>query len=112
MANVSTARKLSILGRIALQHAGQTRTFGALMQAGRVTLSHVGRVLHVLWLEVTGFVFLGIATIVGFAFYHEYSQYAAGKIGPGRAWLAAGVSLMFAWFGLSSFWRARGKGKR
>jgi len=112
MANLSTARKLSILGRLALQRTGQKRTFDALLQAGRVTAGHVARVLHVLWLEVTGFVFLGIAVIVGFALHHEYGQYQAGKIGSGRVWLAAGVTLMFAWFGLTSFWRARNRTKK
>jgi hypothetical protein len=106
MANVSIARKISILGRVVLERTGQARTFGALLQAGRVTVTHVSRILHVLWLEVTGFVFLGIATITGFALYHEYGQYQAGKIGPGRPWLAGGVTLLFAWFGLTSFWRA------
>jgi hypothetical protein len=79
---------------------------GALMQAGRTTALSVGRVLHLLWLEVTGFVFLCIALTAGMALRHEYILYRAGGIGPGKVLLAAGVTLMFFWFGVSSFWRA------
>jgi len=79
---------------------------GALMQAGRTTALSVGRVLHLLWLEVTGFVFLCIALTAGMALQHEYLLYRAGGIGPDKILLAAGVTLMFLWFGVSSFWRA------
>ena len=111
MADLSTARKIGILGRIVLDHAERNRTTGALIQAAKTTAFHVGHLLHQLWLQVTGFIFLGIAAIAGFALQHEYAQYHLGKIGPGRAILAACVTLMFAWFGLSSFWRA-GRKKR
>jgi hypothetical protein len=109
VANVSTARKLSILGRMVAQQAGQSRTGGALLQAGKAFVSHASRVLHQLWLEVTGFIFLGIALICGFGLHHEYLEYQAGRVGPGRAWLAGGVTVMFIWFGLSSFWKSRRK---
>lgn len=106
MVNVSTARKLSILARVAAQQAGRTRTLGALLSAGRAAVGHVGRVLHQLWLEVIGFVFLAIAAIGGFAFVREYPRYQAGQIGSGRLLVAVGFTLLFAWFGGSSFWRA------
>src|SRR5882724_8141126 len=106
MTSVSTVRKLSILGRIVAQQAGRTRTVSALIQAGRSTALSVGRIFHLLWLQVTGFVFLCIALIAGLALRREYVQYHAGGIGPGKVLLAAGVTLMFLWFGLSSFWRA------
>jgi len=111
MTNLSTARKISILGRIVLDQAGRNRTAGALIQGAKTAAFHVGHVLHQLWLQVTGFIFLGIAAIAGFALQHEYAQYRLGQMGPGRAILAACVTLMFAWFGLSSFWRA-GRKKR
>jgi len=106
MRSVSTVRKLSILGRIAMQHAGRSRMGNALLQAGRTAALNVGRVLHLLWLEVTGFVFLCIAGIAGLALRREYIQYQADAAGIGKVFLAAGVTLMFLWFGLSSFWRA------
>ncbi len=106
MTNLSAARKISILGRIVLDHAGRNRTTGAVINAAKATAFHVGHILHQLWLQVTGFIFLGIGVIAGFAFEREYAQYQQGLVGPGRAALAACVTLMFAWFGLTSFWRA------
>jgi hypothetical protein len=110
MVQVSTARKLFILARVAAQHAGRSRTAGAAWRAARVTATHFTRVAHVLWLEVTGFVFLGIAAIAGFAFFREYAKYGSGQAETGRIVAAACVTLLFAWFGVSSFWRARKKG--
>ena len=89
-----------------MQQSGLSRTGNALWQAGRATALSVGRVLHLLWLQVTGFVFLAIALTAGLALRREYLQYQEGRIGPGKVYLAAGVTLMFLWFGLSSFWRA------
>jgi hypothetical protein len=106
MTTVSTARKLSILGRIVIEQAGRSRTANALLQAGRTTALSVGRVLHLRWLQVTGFVFLIIALTAGLALRREYLLYQSGNTGSGKVWLAAGVTLMFLWFGLSSFWRA------
>lgn len=94
-----------------MQQAGQSRTANALWQAGRATALSVGKVLHLLWLQVTGFVFLVIAMTAGLAFRREYALYKLGGIGPGKVYLAGGVALMFLWFGVSSFWRA-GKKKK
>ena len=109
MVSVSTARKLSILARVAAQRAGRTRTFGAILQGGRALASHWGRVLGQLWLEVTGFVFLALAGIGGIAFMREYAAYHAGKPVAQRMLIATLFTLMFAWFGVSSFWRVRKK---
>jgi hypothetical protein len=79
------------------------------VRAGRVTLHSFGRVLHQLWLEVTGFVFLAMAGIGGIALSREYVKYQAGKAGPGRVATAACFCLIFGYFGLSSFWRVRRK---
>jgi type VI protein secretion system component VasK len=109
MVSVSTARKLSILARVAAQHAKRTRTFGAFLQGGRTLVSHWGRVLNQLWLEVTGFVFLALAGIGGIAFTREYAAYHAGKPLASRLLIAILFTLMFGWFGVSSFWRVRKK---
>ena len=79
MVNVSTVRKLSIAARIAAQHAGRTRTVGAVLKGARTTAVHFGRVLRQLWLEVTGFVFLALAFIGAGAFFREYAHYQAGQ---------------------------------
>ena len=111
MVNLSTARKLSLVARLALRQAQQTRTWGAFLRAGRITRGHVGRVLHQLWLEVTGFVFLVLAAIGSLALYREYAEYQAGKANPSRIVAAICFTVMFAWFGVSSFWKTRKKDK-
>jgi hypothetical protein len=105
MVSVSTARKLTILARVAAQHAGHTRTVSALINAGRVTAAHVGRVLHQLWLEVTGFVFLVIAVIGSSATMREYHKYQAGQVELTRVLVALAFTVVFGWFGVSSFLR-------
>jgi hypothetical protein len=108
MVNVEAkARRLGMLARIAAQQATRTRGFGALSRAWRATASHTGRVLGQLWLEVTGFVFLCLAGIGATALVREYLLYQAGKATSGRLALAVGFTLLFGWFGISSFWRVR-----
>jgi len=112
MGNTSTAQKVGIAARIAGQQVKRSRAYVALLSGARATLGHFGAVLHQLWLEVTGFVFLVFASIGGVAMFREYSAYHAGKGTNGRVAAAAGFSLVFAWFGVSSFWRARRKSNR
>ncbi|HMK20745.1 MAG TPA: hypothetical protein VK466_00330 [Terriglobales bacterium] len=81
----------------------------AVAQAGQVTLRSFGRVLHLLWLEVTGFVFLAMAAIGGVALSREYLKYQTGQTGPGRVAVAVCFCLTFGYFGVSSFWRVRRK---
>jgi hypothetical protein len=107
MATLSTARKLSILARVAAQQARRTRTFGALLHAGRTTATHFSRVLSQLWLEVTGFVFLVLSGIGALAFFREYAKFQAGRGASGRLVAAVAFTAMFAWFGVSSFWKVR-----
>lgn len=109
MAKVSTAQKLGIVTRVASRQIRQTRTFAAVMRAGKATASHWIHALGQLWLEVTGFVFLALAVIGLLAFFREYPRYHAGHASIGRVWLAVGFSLLFGWFGLTSFWRVKKK---
>lgn len=110
MAKVSTLRKIGIAARIAAQHASQSRTGAALLSGARTTLGSFARVGRQLWLEVTGFTFLVLAVIGGFAGLREYGKYQAGEVtGLGRVILAACFTATFIWFGVSSFWRVRKK---
>lgn len=93
--------------RLAHQQAKRSRTYGALVSGARTTLSHFSRVLYQLWLEITGFVFLAFAVVGAVAIWKEYSAYRLAKAAPGRVAAAALFSLVFAWFGVSSFWKAR-----
>lgn len=81
----------------------------ALYAAGRVTTKAVGRVAHVLWLEVTGFFFLFLAVVGGAAAVREYHRMAAHSATPSKMYLAIGFAVMFAYFGVSSFLKARRK---
>lgn len=103
MSPLSNARKLGIAARVAGRQVRRTRTFGAVMKAGRATVAGWGQVLSQLWLEVTGFVFLALAAVGGLAFWREWARHS----GSGRLLLAAVFTLLFGWFGVSSFWRVR-----
>ena len=98
-----------ILGQMAGRRASQSRVGGALLSGARAAAATFGRVLHILWLEVTGFVFLAIAVIGGFAAEREYHKYIAGQVGETRLATAILFTLLFVWFGISSFWRAKRK---
>jgi len=107
VSKVSTLRKLGVAARIAGQQAGRNRTVSALFGAARTTARSFGRVLHQLWLEVTGVIFLLMAVSFAGASFKEYGKYHAGQVGFGRLGIALGCAVIFAWFGLSSFWRVR-----
>lgn len=109
MANLSTARKLGILARVAAQQARRSRTFSATMKAGRAAAAHWGRVLGQLWLEVTGFVFLSLGAIGAVSFFRDLARYRAGEGTQQRVIAAILFTLLFLWFGVSSFWRVRKK---
>ena len=111
MSKVSTARKLGVVARVAGQQAKRSRMVRAATSAVSTTARAFGRVLHQLWLEVTGLVFLLMAASGGIASAHEYTQYQAGKAGFGRVVVAICFTVTFAWFGVSSFWRVRRKGR-
>ena len=95
--------------RVAVRQAGQSRRLSALGRASRVTFTHFRRVLGLLWLQVTGFFFLALSLLGGGALWEEYPRYQAGKVSGARLLLAAAFMLLFAYFGVSSFWRVRKK---
>jgi hypothetical protein len=107
---VSTARKLGVVARVATQQAKRSRTVRALGGAVSTTARACGRVLHQLWLEVTGVVFLVMATSGAVALAHEYAKYQSGRAGFGRVAVAICFTVTFAWFGVSSFIKVKKKG--
>jgi hypothetical protein len=92
---------------VAARQAGRSRWGRAAGNAVRATARTFGRVLHQLWHEVMGFVFLAMAGLGGIALSREWAKYAAGRTGPGRVVMAACFCLTFAYFGVSSFWKVR-----
>lgn len=98
--------------RIAGRKTGENRWARAFYRAGSATWGSVKHVLRALWLEVTGFLFLVLAAIGGGATVREYHRYTAGRTTGGRVAIAAVFTLLFVYFGIESFFRARRKGKR
>lgn len=112
VSKVSTWRKVGIAARVAGQHAGRSRTFNALLGAARATARSFGNVLHQLWLEMVGVLFLVMAMSLTSASIKEYSKYHAGHAGVGRFAITVAFAVTFAWFGVTSFWRVRKKRER
>ncbi|MGD0212776.1 MAG: hypothetical protein ABSB87_06050 [Terriglobales bacterium] len=112
MIDGQAVEKVRRIFRTAVRWLESTRTGAALLAGIRATARSYGRVLHQLWLEVTGFTFLAMAAVGAMAGVREYGRYQSGHAtGPGRLVLAACFTISFAWFGLSSFWRVRRKAK-
>ena len=82
-------------------------TAGAVAATGRA----FGKAAHQLWLEVTGLVFLVMAAAGAVEAAKEYGKYAAGRGGLRGVVVAICFTVTFAWFGVSSFWRVKQKGK-
>jgi len=112
MSSVTSARKLGVAARILGKQVRRTRTFEALLKGGRATGVHFSRIFHQLWLEVTGFVFLALSAVGVLAFAHEWTKYQLTRANSSRLVLAVCFTLMFGWFGFSSFWRVRKKDGR
>jgi hypothetical protein len=79
------------------------------MRGAGTFVGAVSKVVHLLFLEVTGFVFLCFAVVGGFAAMREYPRMMAGQISRGKFGVIVVFAVMFAWFGVTSFWRARRK---
>jgi hypothetical protein len=94
------------------EKSARSRAWSAVLQGARATARSFGHVAHLLWLEVTGAVFLAMAGMGGVALGREYMKYQAGHATAGRVLIAVGFTMTFAWFGVSSFWRVRKKARQ
>ena len=103
--NLSTQGRALL--RVAGRKTGESRWVRAFYKAGTVTIRNVSRVLHVLWLEVTGLFFLALGCVGAAAAVREYHRRSLGNGSTGKMLLAATFALLFAYFGVSSFWRSR-----
>ena len=97
--------------RIAGRKTGENRWARAFYRAGNATWGSIRHVLHALWLEVTGFLFLVLAAIGAGAAVREYRRYAAGTTTWERVAIAALFTLLFVYFGINSFYRSRHRSK-
>jgi len=98
--------------RVAGRKAGENRWARAFYRGGSSFLGSVGHVIHALWLEVTGFLFLVLAVVGGGATVREYHRYLGGTAPRGRVVLGVLFTLLFLYFGVESFLRAQRKSKR
>ena len=114
VSQISSLRKVGIALRVARGMAARSQRVNAVMRAARATARSLAHILHLLWLEVTGTVFLAMAGVGGIALAREYAKYAAaaGRATAGRVAIALCFTVTFAWFGLSSFWRVHRKSQR
>ncbi len=87
--------------------AARSRLLQATWSGVSATVRSFTHVLHLLFLEVTGFLFLALTVFFAGAAVREYHKHALS----GKTYLAAGFAVVFLWFGVSSFWRANGKKK-
>ena len=80
-------------GRFAVKHS---RSFL------KHVLPGVLKPLRVLWNQIIGFLFLALGTVFAIKAYRYFDH---GN--PGQFLFTIGGAALMAWFGLSSFWRAR-----
>jgi hypothetical protein len=92
--------------------AGRNRIVSAAYSAGRTTASRLGHIGHLLFLEVTGSLFIAIAVVCGSAAFRDYHRFMLGQTTAGRYKLASVFALLFCWFGISSFVRVKKKARR
>lgn len=84
----------------------------AVLSGVRATVRSFAHAGHMLWLEVTGTLFLSIAVFGAVAFVREYMKYQAGHATAGRVAVIVAFTVIFGWFGVSSFWKVRRKSQR
>jgi hypothetical protein len=100
-----------VVARVAGQQVKRSRIARAAGSAVSTTARAFGRAAHQLWLEVMGLVFLAMAGAGGIESAKEYAKYHAGLAGVRGVVVALCFTVTFAWFGISSFWRVKHKGK-
>ncbi len=93
--------------RVAGTKSGENRLVRAVYRAGSVTVQNTARILHILWLEVTGLFFLVLAFVCGAAAVREHHRQLAGAGSAGKTVLAWILAAMFAYFGVNSIWRSK-----
>ena len=95
------------LGRMGGRAARSNKYVNAGITAAQVTAKATARASHILWLEITGFLFSVLAVVLAAATMREYHRYTLGASVAGRVAVTAFFTLIFAYFGATSFYRSR-----
>lgn len=110
--NSSGTDKFRAFSRVVGRNAGQSRWSRATYQGVGSFLRSVGHVIRTLWHEVTGLFFLIFGAVIAVRAVREYQRYEAGQTTASRVALAGILALMFLYFALSAFHRARRQPKK
>ncbi|MDR3762563.1 MAG: hypothetical protein P4M01_00555 [Acidobacteriota bacterium] len=89
-----------------------SRYFHGVVSGAGAFFSALSTALRVLFLELSGLLFLLFSISIVVAFFREYHQYEQHHGSLERVVLAGAVGAMFLYFGVSSFWRARRRRSR
>lgn len=121
-AKVVTSENVRSIAASAGQGAGRTiRTLNSpqnrnvargLFSGARVFWGNLRHVTGLLFLEVTGAIFLFFGLGISAKAWSEYQAHRAGAQNTQRMELAIALAVMFLYFGISSFWRSRRKARR
>jgi magnesium-transporting ATPase (P-type) len=107
MPEISTAK--SPVQRAKTQVQKKDRLLGAIFAGAKTLVVSLARTLYVLWLQVTGLIFVLFAVTGGSALIRQYrADHFADRH---RFWLTLAFTTVCAWFGVVSFFRAKKKGK-
>lgn len=90
-----------------LSGGGGRRLLSGIFAGGSSFFGTMSRVARLLFLQVTGFLFLVLAVGLGAKAWHEHQVVIASHGSPTRFYLSTFFFVLFTYFGLSSFWRAR-----
>ncbi len=85
---------------------GRTRVGYALFSGVKTTLRSFARTFYVLWLEITGVVFVIFTVRGAWALFHEYRE-RGWVTGPQRFWTIAAFTAVSALCTLASFRRSK-----
>ena len=100
------AARAATSGSYAQRSQQYKRISSALAAGARSALGSTGRVLHLLWLQVAGLFFFVFAFGFAAATVRQYREWSTDHGSGEKLALIAGFTVLFAWFGATSFWRA------
>lgn len=95
------------LGRVSGRTLRRSRVVNAGIAGATTTLKSTGRAVNSLWLQVTGFFFVVFSLVFAGTAWREYQRALGGSAPVWKLWLAAGVAVLFLYFGVTAFWRSR-----